>query len=144
MREGVDLASSWEAKFGARSSQGHQINGKKVGRSDNRRRKNWGKPLILGRYLKFKWKHLEYLSSIFLEANSRRISEAILGLSPRPPDMNVPLGLKHYLIPTKTLKLKTKGGGGEGGIIVNIFAIYAIFAKIRQILLGVSKKSTHV
>ena len=138
----MDLASSWEAKFGARSSQGHQVNGKKVGRSDKRRRKNWGKPLILGLYLKFKWKHLGYLSSIFLEANSRQISEAILGLSPRPPDMNVPLGLKHYLIPTKTLKLKTKRvGGGDNS---KYFCYLCYLCKNQTDTAGCLKKSTHV
>ena len=68
---GLDLASSLDAKFGARFSQVHQI-----------REKIWGVLLLqdakigkesqfgghLGLYLKFKGQNLGYLSPIFLEA----------------------------------------------------------------------------
>ena len=68
---GLDLASSLEAKFGARFSQVHQIRGKiwgvlslqdaKIGKESQ----FWGH---LGLYLKFKGQNLGYLSPIFLEA----------------------------------------------------------------------------
>ena len=68
---GLDLASSLEAKFGARFSQVHQI-----------KEKIWGALLLqdakigkesqfsghLGSYLKFKGQNLGYLPPIFLEA----------------------------------------------------------------------------
>ena len=67
----LDLASSLEAKFGARFSQVHQIRGKiwgalslqdaKIGKESQ----FWGH---LGLYLKFKGQNLGYLSPIFLEA----------------------------------------------------------------------------
>ena len=68
---GLDLASSLEAKFGARFSQVHQIRGKiwgvlsledpKIGKESQ----FWGH---LGLYLKFKGQNLGYLSPIFLGA----------------------------------------------------------------------------
>ena len=68
---GLDLASSLEAKFGARFSQVHQIRGKiwgvlllqdaKIGKESQ----FWGH---LGLYLKFKGQNLGYLSPKFLEA----------------------------------------------------------------------------
>ena len=68
---GLDLASSLEAKFGARFSQVHQIRGKiwgvlllqdaKIGKESQ----FWG---YLGLYLKFKGQNLGYLSPIILEA----------------------------------------------------------------------------
>ena len=67
----LDLASSLEAKFGARFSQVHQIIGKmwrvlllqdaKIGKESQ----FWGH---LELYLKFKGQNLGYLSPIFLEA----------------------------------------------------------------------------
>ena len=68
---GLDLASSLEAKFGARFSQVHQIRGKiwgvlslqdaKIGKESQ----FWGH---LGLYLKLKRQNLGYLSPIFLDA----------------------------------------------------------------------------
>ena len=65
---GLNLASSLEAKFGARFSQIHQIRGKiwgvlllqdaKIGKESQFWRH-------LGLYLKFKGQNLEYLSPIF-------------------------------------------------------------------------------
>ena len=65
------MASSLEAKFGARFSQVHQIRGKiwgvlllqdaKIGKESQ----FWGH---LGLYLKFKGQNLGYLSPIFLKA----------------------------------------------------------------------------
>ena len=79
-RGGLVLASSLEAKFGARFSQVHQIRGKiweipllqdaKIGKES----KFWGH---LGLYLKFKGQNLGYLSPIFLEAK--------FGAKPPPP-----------------------------------------------------------
>ena len=70
---GVDLVSSLNSKFGARSSQDHQIRGKL--------RKCWY----------HKRQNLGYLSPIFLEAN--------FGAKPhQPPNMEVPplkLNLPH-------------------------------------------------
>ena len=76
---GLDLKSSLEAKFGARSGQLRKIRGKtwevllpqdaKVGK----------KVPMLGSNLKFRGQNLEYLSPIFLEAKFGRptiISEA--------------------------------------------------------------------
>ena len=67
----MDLASSLEAKFGARFNQVHQIRGKiwgvlllqdaKLGKESQ----FWGH---LGLYLKFKGQNLGYLSPILLEA----------------------------------------------------------------------------
>ena len=92
------LASSLEAKFGARFSQVHQI-----------RRKIWGVLLLqdakigkesqfwghLGLYLKFKGQNLGYLSPIFLEAkiwgSDMNFRGKIWGQAPRPPYMEVPL-----------------------------------------------------
>ena len=84
---GLDLTSSLEAKFGARSGQGHQLRGKtwevllpedaKVGK----------KIPILGLYLTFRGQHLGYLSLIFLEAKfgaPTRISEANFGAKAPP------------------------------------------------------------
>ena len=82
---GLDLTSSLEAKFGAKSSQIHQT-----------RRKTWGVLLpqdakvgknipILESYLKFRGQNLGYLSPIFLEARfgaPTRISEANFGAKP--------------------------------------------------------------
>ena len=78
----LDLTSSFDSKFGARSGQVHQIRGKireillpqdtKVGK----------KILILGSNLKFRGQNLEYLSLIFLEAKfgaPTRNSEANFG-----------------------------------------------------------------
>ena len=87
----MDLTSSLEAKFGARSSQVHQIRGKtwevlllqgaKVGKESQ----FWGH---LGLYLNFKGQTLGYLSPTFLEAKfgtPTRISEANFGAKPPPP-----------------------------------------------------------
>ena len=93
---GLDLTSSLEAKFGARSSQVHQIRGKtwevllpqdaKVGKESQ----FWGH---LGLYLKFKGQNLGYLSPIFLEAKCgapTRISNANFGAKPpRPHNIEV-------------------------------------------------------
>ena len=96
----MDLTSSLEAKFGARSSQVHQIRGKtwevllpqdaEVGK----------KSQFLGSYLEFRGQNMEYLSLIFLEAKfgaPTRISEANSEAKPpRPPDTEVPPGLQIY------------------------------------------------
>ena len=108
----MDLTSSLEAKFGARSGQVHQISGKtwevllpqdaKVGK----------KIPILGSYLKFRGQNLGYsLSLIFLEAKfgaPTRISEANFGAKP-PADfliwkyplafMKTPDNFFSYFIP---------------------------------------------
>ena len=67
---GLDLTSSLEAKFGARSGLVHKIRG-----------------TTLGSYLKFRGQNLGYLSFIFLEAKfgaPTRISEAKFGAKPPP------------------------------------------------------------
>ena len=91
---GLDLTSSLEAKFGARSGQVHQTKRKNLGSSVTTRRKSWEKVPILGSYLKFRGQNLGYLSFIFLEAKfgaPTRISEAKFGAKPlRPPNMDVP------------------------------------------------------
>ena len=93
----LDLTSSLEAKFGARSGQVHQIRGKIWESSVTTRRKSWEKVPILESYLKFRGQNLGYLSFIFLEAKfgaPTRISEANFGAKPpRPPNMEVPPGL---------------------------------------------------
>ena len=83
----MDLTSSLEAKFGARSGQVHQIR-KNLGSFVTIRCKSWEKVPILGSYLKFRGQNLGYLSFIFLEAK--------FGASPPPlpqcPNMEVPPG----------------------------------------------------
>ena len=94
----MDLTSSLEAIFGARSSQLHQIRGKtwkfllpqdaKVGKVSQ----FWGH---LGLYLKFKGQNLGYLLPIFLEAKfgaPTRLSETNFGTKPPPPYMEDPPG----------------------------------------------------
>ena len=91
----MDLKSSLEAKFGARSGQVRQIRGKtwevllpqdaKVGK----------KIPMLGSSLKFRGQNLGYLSPIFLEAKFGAptiLSEANFGAMPppRPPNMEEP------------------------------------------------------
>ena len=100
---GLDLTSSSEAKFGARSNQVHQIRGKTWEPSVITRRKSWGKISILGSNLKFRVQNLGYLSPKFLEAKfgaPTRISEANFGAKPppRPPNMEVP-SLGCWLLP---------------------------------------------
>ena len=83
----MDLTSSLEARFGARSGQVHQIRGK-----------TWevlllqdakvGEIPILGSNLKFRGQNLGYLSPLFLEAKfgaPTRISGANFGA--KPPDL---------------------------------------------------------
>ena len=68
---GLDLASSLEAKFGARFSQVQQVGGKIWGvlllqdPNIGKESQFWGR---LGLYLKIKGQNLEHLSPIFLEA----------------------------------------------------------------------------
>ena len=92
---GLDLTSSLEAKFGARSDQVHQISGKILGSSVTTRRKSWVP--ILGSYLKFRGQNLGYLPFMFLEAKfvaPARISDAKFGgKTPRPANMEVPPGI---------------------------------------------------
>ena len=69
---GLDLASSLEAKFGARFSQENigefcYYNTQKLGKESQ----FWGH---LGLYLKFKGQNLGYLSPIFLEAKFRALT----------------------------------------------------------------------
>ena len=81
---GLELKSSLEAKFGARSGQFHQIRGKNLGSSVTTRRKSWEK--IMMSSLKFRGQNLGYLSPIFLEAQFGAptiVSEANFG--PKPP-----------------------------------------------------------
>ena len=91
----MDLTSSLEAKFGARSDQVHQISGKILGSSVTTRRKSWVP--ILGSYLKFRGQNLGYLPFMFLEAKfvaPTRISDAKFGGKiPRPANMEVPPGI---------------------------------------------------
>ena len=100
----LDLASSLEAKFGARFSQVHQIRWKiwgvlllqdaKIGKKSQ----FWGH---LGLYLKFKEQNLGYLSPIFLEAKSGTltwISKAKFGA--KPPDLLIwkyPLWVPNFI-----------------------------------------------
>ena len=110
MGGGLDLTSSLEAKFGARSGKVHQMK-KNMGSSVTTRRKSWEKVPILGSYLKFRGQNLGYLSLIFLEANfgtPTRISEANFGAKPppRPPYMEVTSGLLYLY---KVLARPTQG-----------------------------------
>ena len=76
---GLDLTSSLEAKFGARSGQVHQIRGKTWEALLPQDAKVGKKNPILGSYLKFRGQNLGYLSLIFFEAKfgaPTRISEA--------------------------------------------------------------------
>ena len=79
----MDLTSSLEAKFGARSGQVHQIRGKtwEVLLPQDKTQK-LGKIPILGSNLKFRGQNLGHLSPIFLEAKfgaPTRISDANFG-----------------------------------------------------------------
>ena len=94
----MDLASSLEAKFGARPSKLYEIRGKrgkfcyhaqdaKVGRKSQ----FWGHP-------KFRVQNLGYLSPILLEAkfwgSNKNFKGKILGPSPRTTKIEDPLGSK--------------------------------------------------
>ena len=106
----MDLTSSLEAKFGARSGLVHQIKEKTWEVLLITRHSSWGKIPILGSNLKFRGQNLGYLSPIFLEAKfgapiricpvskSEEFQRQILGQAPsppppRPPDMEVPPAL---------------------------------------------------
>ena len=90
---GLDLTSSLEAKFGARSGQVHKIGGK-IGTFCHQKTQKLGKSPNLGSYLKFRGQNMGYLSFIFLEANfgapTRIFRGKIWGQAPRPPNMEVP------------------------------------------------------
>ena len=76
---GLDLTSSLEAIFGARSGQVHEMRGKIWEVLSPQDAKVGKKSQFWGSYLKFKGQNLGYLSLIFLEAKfgaPRRISEA--------------------------------------------------------------------
>ena len=84
-RGGLDLTSSLEAKFGARSSQVHQIRGKTWEVLLPQDAKVGERIPILGSYLRFRGHNLGYLSPIFLEEKfgaPTRISEAKFGAKP--------------------------------------------------------------
>ena len=86
----MDLTSSLEAKFGARSGQVHQLRGKIWEALSLQDAKVGEKVSILGSYLKFRGQNLRYLSFIFLEAKfgaPTRISEAKFGA--KPPDLPI-------------------------------------------------------
>ena len=104
----MDLTSSLEAKFGARSGQVHQVRGKLWEVLSDHKMQKLGKAPILGSYLKFRGQNLGYLSFIFLETKfgaPTRISEANFGA--KPPDLLIwkyPLGSKISVL--KGLKVK--------------------------------------
>ena len=63
----MELTSSLEAKFGARSGQVHKIGGK-IWEVLSPKGAKVGTVPILGSYLKFRGQNLGYLSFLFLEA----------------------------------------------------------------------------
>ena len=93
----MDLTSSLEAKYGARSGQVHQIRGKAWEVLLSQEQKLGEKVPILGSYLKFRGQNLRYLSLIFLEAKFGtpiRISGAkFWGQASQSPNMEVPPGV---------------------------------------------------
>ena len=82
-RGDMDLTSSLEEKFGARSGKAHQE--EKLGKFCYHKMQKLGKIPILGSDLKFRGQNLRYLSPIFLEAKfgaPTRISDANFGAKP--------------------------------------------------------------
>ena len=93
----LDLTSSLEAKFGARSDQLHQ----KLGKFCYYKMQKLGEIPVLGTNLKFRRQNLGYLSPLFFEvkfgAPTRILEGNFGGKAPRPPNMEIPPGLCHQL-----------------------------------------------